>query len=267
MTELVTRALTGAVYVGLTLGAAVAGPVTTSLLFLPVCLQAAYEMHRLTVRNPAQAAWLGPVLAAAVVYTAVVLTGILHDFGFLPAASVIFLVLFVAVVELLWRPGSAPALEIGPLLMVLFLVALPFGLVSSLLQDGHELFIGFMFLLWTNDTGAYLVGRRLGRTPLLPRTSPKKTVEGLVGGVLLAMGMGVLIAQFWTVLSPRQWLIAAAVVAIASTIGDLLESALKREAGVKDSGDLLPGHGGVLDRFDGFLLALPAMVLTVAAMR
>lgn len=266
MNELVTRTLTGAIYVGLTLGAAWAGPVTTSLLFLPVCLQAAYEMHRLSTHNCPQAAVLGPMLAAAVVYITVVLTGILPGFGVLPAMAVLFLVVFVAVVELLWRPGSAPALEIGPLLMVVCLVAVPFGLISLLMRNGPELFIGFMLLLWTNDTGAYLVGKAWGRTPLLPRTSPKKTIEGLVGGILLAMAIGLLLAQFWAVLSTREWLIAAAIVAITSTVGDLLESALKREAGVKDSGDLLPGHGGVLDRFDGFLLALPAMVLTVAVL-
>lgn len=267
MNELLTRALTGAIYVGLTLGAAWAGPVTTSLLFLPVCLQAAYELHRLATSNQPAASPLAPLLAAGVVYTTLVLTGILHDLGLLPALTVIFLVVFIAVVELLWRPGSAPALEIGPLLMVVFLVAVPFGLINMLLRDGPELFIGFMLLLWTNDTGAYLVGKTMGRTPLLPRTSPKKTVEGFAGGVLLAMTVGFLISQGWNVLSAHQWFIAGAVVAIASTVGDLLESALKREAGVKDSGDLLPGHGGVLDRFDGFLLALPAMVLTVAVLR
>ena len=126
-----------------------------------------------------------------------------------------------------------------------------------------HVFVGFMFLLWTSDTGAYLVGRSVGRTKLMPAVSPGKTWEGLAGGVALTMLVGWLLGRYWTVLSAQQWIMCAAAVAITATLGDLLESAFKRAAGVKDSGSVLPGHGGILDRFDGYLLAAPAMVLVV----
>lgn len=266
MSEFAKRAITGAAYVALTLGAAWAGPVTTTLLFLPVCLLAAREMHRLTARSTSFPAATLPVLATAVAYIALALVSIVPRISPLFAITVLFLVLFVGILEILWRPGASANKEIGSLLIVLFLVALPFGLIPALMSGGRELFVGFMLILWTNDTGAYLVGRSMGRTPLLPRVSPKKTVEGFLGGVLLAIGVGAALAQAWPILTTLEWMACAAVVAITSTIGDLLESAFKREAGVKDSGDLLPGHGGILDRFDGFLLALPAMLITVHLM-
>lgn len=265
MSELAKRAITGAIYVALTLGAAWAGPVTTTLLFLPVCLLAAREMHRLTAGPAAPLAY--PVLAAAVLYLALALVAIVDRITPLTGATVGAIVLLGGILEMLMRPGAAAAKEVGALLMVLLLVAVPFGLIPSLMQDGPQLFVGFMIILWTNDTGAYLVGRAVGRTPLLPRASPNKTVEGLAGGILLAMAAAAALAQAWPQLSLTGWIACAAVVSGAATLGDLLESALKRGAGVKDSGDILPGHGGVLDRFDGFLLALPGMFIAAALLQ
>lgn len=267
MGELAKRTLTGAVYVAITLGAAFAGPVTTALLFLPVCLLAAQEWQQLGSRNAAQQPDIVSLLAAAFVYLAVALVNIIPRISPLLAAGAVFLAVFLAVVDLLWRKESQVGREVGLLLQVVFLVALPFGLIPALMHQGPELFVGFMVMLWTNDTGAYLVGRSLGRTPLLARISPKKTVEGLLGGIALSMVAGWLLSRVWPVLAPQEWVLCAAAVAVGSTIGDLLESAMKREAGVKDSGTILPGHGGILDRFDGFLLALPAMVILVGLMQ
>lgn len=267
MSELVKRAITGSVYVALTLGAAWAGPLTTTLLFLPVCAMAAWELHRLAAKDLPSMGPAMPVAAATIVYLAMALAALPGPATPLAALAVAFLVVVAATVEVLWRPEAQPRQEMGLLLLVIGLVALPFGLIPTLMREGPWLFIGFMLLLWTNDTGAYLVGRAIGRTGLLRRVSPKKTVEGLAGGIALAMGVGVLLARTHPVLDTTGWVVAAAVVAVTSTLGDLLESAFKRQAGVKDSGKVLPGHGGILDRFDGFLLAMPAMVITVELLR
>lgn len=267
MSELAKRAITGVIYVLLTLGAAWAGPVTTTLLFLPVCLLAVAELLRLA--HPEGHS--GPdgflQITGAAVYLAFALPVVVPRITPMFAVAVLFSVIMLAVVKLLLEGGEAALRRTGTALLVYFLVAIPFGVAPSLLREGPELFIGFMVMLWTNDTGAYLVGRVLGRTKLLPQVSPNKTVEGLIGGIGLAMAGGWLLARAWPVLSPGQWIGCAVVVAVTSTLGDLLESAFKRNAGVKDSGTLLPGHGGILDRFDGFLLAMPAMVIAVNLMR
>ena len=150
---------------------------------------------------------------------------------------------------------------------MMMLVATPFGLLVHFFSFGTWTFLGFMVLLWTNDTGAYLVGRAIGRTALLPSVSPKKTVEGLIGGIALAMGAGWGLARIDHSFSLGEWLTIAGIVALTSTLGDLLESAMKRERGVKDSGTILPGHGGILDRFDGFFLAVPSVLLYLHLLR
>lgn len=116
--------------------------------------------------------------------------------------------------------------------------------------------------IWINDTMAYIVGSLIGKTPL-SAISPKKTWEGTIGGIILAIGtmglLGALLqnAPAWAVYAPGQWMAIAAISAVTGTFGDLLESKIKRMAGVKDSGHIMPGHGGFLDRFDSLLVAAP----------
>jgi phosphatidate cytidylyltransferase len=112
-----------------------------------------------------------------------------------------------------------------------------------------------IFTLWVNDTMAYIVGSLIGKTPFSP-ISPKKTWEGTIGGIILAIGLMTLIAYLTGKLSPVHTAVIAALAAIAGTYGDLFESKLKRLAGVKDSGQIMPGHGGFLDRFDSLLFAV-----------
>jgi phosphatidate cytidylyltransferase len=121
----------------------------------------------------------------------------------------------------------------------------------------HEITLGFMFLLWANDSGAYLIGMSLGKNKLFERISPKKSWEGFFGGLVVAIGVAVLCSLFFTTLAVQHWIVMAILVTLFGTFGDLVESMFKRSMNVKDSGKLLPGHGGFLDRFDGLLIAAP----------
>ena len=144
----------------------------------------------------------------------------------------------------------------------LTLVADPF---SSMTQYNGLLLLAIFIFIWVNDTGAYLVGSRWGKRRLAPNISPKKSVEGSIGGLLLVLLSAVILRLLlFPELSWLSLLLIAAVVAIFGTIGDLFESSLKRQAGVKDSGKLIPGHGGILDRIDSLLLAVPAVYLLLA---
>ena len=109
-----------------------------------------------------------------------------------------------------------------------------------------ELILGFFIILWANDTGAYLTGTAIGKNFLAPKISPKKTWEGLVGGILVSLIAAFILSKFYESLNLTNWLLAAMIIAIPAIIGDLFESYLKRKANVKDSGNLLPGHGGFL---------------------
>lgn len=128
-----------------------------------------------------------------------------------------------------------------------------------LLPQGEWLIFGLLLLTWAADTGAYLVGTLCGRHPLAPRISPKKTMEGLAGGLFGAM-MAAFLARWWFLpdWSSMDCVVVSALLTGAGLWGDLAESAIKRSAGVKDSGGVLPGHGGMLDRLDSLLFAAPA---------
>jgi len=129
--------------------------------------------------------------------------------------------------------------------------------------DGHVWLLAALAIVWAADTGAYFAGRRLGKRKLAPRISPNKTVEGMVGGIVAGVIVGLAFALFIGV-SPSSLpavALASLVAVLFSVVGDLFESLLKRQAGVKDSSHLIPGHGGLLDRMDGVLAALPAFAL------
>lgn len=129
--------------------------------------------------------------------------------------------------------------------------------------DGRDVVLWLLLIIWATDVGAYFAGRTIGGPKLMPTVSPSKTWAGLGGGVVLAGLMGGAVAAI-TGHSFEAGMVAAAVLAVLAQAGDLFESALKRRAGVKDSGRLLPGHGGVLDRVDGLLFATPFFALAYA---
>lgn len=170
------------------------------------------------------------------------------------------------ILELFLSP-ERPFDHVGRYLLGMFYVGIPFCLLAYLSMPMGEFFssgdyapwrvFGLLGLVWTNDTMAYLVGSQLGKRKLFERISPKKTWEGFIGGgictVLVAWGASFYLADF----TQTQWILLAVVAAVFGTLGDLVESMLKRSLGIKDSGKLLPGHGGLLDRFDAFLLAIP----------
>ncbi|SDG07252.1 phosphatidate cytidylyltransferase [Desulfosporosinus hippei] len=125
------------------------------------------------------------------------------------------------------------------------------------LPRGIEWTMLTIFLVWATDTGAYLIGRQFGKHLLAPNVSPKKTIEGSIGGLAFSV---IVALVSWNIIGGAPWhiyIVIGVIIGISAQIGDLFESALKRSAGVKDSGNLIPGHGGILDRFDSLIFALP----------
>jgi len=121
--------------------------------------------------------------------------------------------------------------------------------------------LGAFILIWTNDTFAFLVGKNFGKQKLFEKISPKKTVEGFLGGLFFASVASYFIATFTETLNFNHWLILAIIISVFGTLGDLIESKFKRQANVKDSGIIMPGHGGLLDRLDSIIFAAPFVYL------
>lgn len=159
----------------------------------------------------------------------------------------------------------SPFANVGVALLGLFYVTLPMSGLNVLAfgpagYDYRRIF-ALLFLVWSADTGGYIAGKNFGKHKLAPSISPGKTQEGWVGGALLTLLMGWALGYLIPELPLAQRLVAAAVVAVFGPLGDLAESMLKRNVGVKDSGRMMPGHGGLLDRFDAFLFVVPVLVV------
>ena len=198
------------------------------------------------------------------------------------AKSVVFIPYLVTIVYLLvaelYAKQPDPINNWAYTMLSQMYIALPFSLLNVLAftatPDGRVMFntilpLSVFVFLWMNDTGAYCVGSLLGRHKLFPRISPGKSWEGSVGGAIVVLLVAWAIHYFLldpdhtgkAMLSLTEWLGLGLVVVIFGTWGDLVESLFKRTLGIKDSGNILPGHGGMLDRFDSSLLAIPAAVV------
>ncbi|MDZ7879227.1 MAG: phosphatidate cytidylyltransferase [Saprospiraceae bacterium] len=175
---------------------------------------------------------------------------------------ILFLSFLLLTVELFLK-AALPFNNVALLIFSLIYLSLPFSLLTHFTHlSGSRSFTpnvvaGVLFLTWANDSFAYIIGSKIGKTPFFLRVSPKKTWEGTIGGGVCCMIMAGIIAQFFTELELTDWLIIGGIIAVFGTIGDLVESLLKRSVGVKDSGNFMPGHGGFLDRFDAFIFCIP----------
>lgn len=168
--------------------------------------------------------------------------------------------LFIIPLAELWRNKTNPILNIGVGVFGVFYVVFPFLLILALSKESTHLFpyvIAVLLLIWTNDTFAYLTGRLIGKTKLFERISPKKTWEGTIGGIIFTMVVGYLVSLYTPTNDAFFWIVSGLIVAPSAIFGDLIESLFKRNLGIKDSGTILPGHGGILDRFDATLFAIP----------
>jgi len=183
--------------------------------------------------------------------------------------------LFTLFIFELFRKKEKPLTNIALTLAGIVITALPFSLMSTFIFITNQgtaqfypwLLMGIFFILWTYDTGAYLIGMKFGRYKLFKRISPKKSWEGAIVGGIIALIVGILNAVVFDALSLTGWLGIAGILIVFGTLGDLIESMFKRSLGIKDSGKTLPGHGGVLDRFDSLMFSIPFIFVWLMLIR
>lgn len=271
------RAISGVVLLLLVLGMVMLSPYTMLILLAAICIGGMAEFYKIARLTGAEPLNVYPVILGVLAISTTFFGRLSHvSFlwfaGFLPALAVIF-------IAELYRNKKNPFANIAWAITGILYIAVPLALLAYLpLQAVAEgdigiaggdvvstgsgivyrplIVLGIIFIVWANDIGAYLFGVSLGRHKLFERISPKKSWEGFVGGVICAVGTGILISK---IMHEPLWLwgVAGLIIALSSVFGDLIESMLKRSAGVKDSGNLIPGHGGVLDRFDALIFAIP----------
>lgn len=249
--DLLPRLSSGIIFLALMIGGMVYSPTTATLLFLFIVLIGSREYFLLTGWKGASA-W-GLAALAALCYLALSLLASPLLLQIMMALMVICAALGIYRLYASTPIGKHLAGAHG-----LLLLAAPFAALSQWIDEGYlSMALSCFVILWTNDSLAYVTGRAFGKTKLMPEVSPGKTWEGFIGGLLFAGAVSVALGHYWTGLSLQASLVVAVIISVLGTAGDLFESRLKRSAGVKDSGNLMPGHGGLLDRFDGILLSIP----------
>lgn len=274
MKNFITRTLTGVLFVVVLVGCILYAPSTFAMLFALITGLAVWEFGSL-INNSGQAVINRAICGLGGVWLFFAFMGfnegIFGAEGFVPY---LLILIYLLVAELyLKRPN--PIANWAYTMMSQLYVALPFALLNVLyfypvqvVREG-ELVTSFtpmlplsvFIFLWASDSGAYLVGSLIGKHRLFERISPKKSWEGSVGGGVLALVAAWALWSFFPLMNLWQWMGMALVVVVFGTWGDLVESLMKRQLGIKDSGHILPGHGGILDRFDSAILAIPAVVV------
>jgi len=246
----------------------------TGLIILSGTQYEYYIMIRNTGAKPQVVPGMITVISAYIT-ASLVASGKLADEYFLILVPMILVIMIIELYRKQEKPFDSLAHTFFPVLYIgIPFSMLPFSAFSgsrlaSLLPNGLEMFspgiiIGFFILIWANDTGAYLAGITLGKHRLFERISPKKSWEGFFGGVVLAAAAAWFLSGWLGVVDRAEWVVIAVIISVSGTYGDLIESMLKRSTGVKDSGTIMPGHGGFLDRFDSALLSFPMVFLFIA---
>lgn len=271
----IQRTITGVLFVAILVGCILYSPLSFGILFTLICALSVHEFSHL-VNQSGDISTNKIITALGGAYLFLALMGFCTSAAdarvFLPYLGIL---LYLMITELYLKKKNPIGNWAFSMLSQLY-VALPFALLNVLaFQNSPEtssvtynpiLPLSIFVFIWLSDTGAYCVGSLIGKHRLFERISPKKSWEGSIGGGVFSVTSSFVFAHFFPFMPMWQWAGLAVAVVIFGTWGDLTESLMKRQLGIKDSGNILPGHGGMLDRFDSALMAIPAAVLYLYVM-
>lgn len=273
MKKIVIRALSGAVYVALIVASILcAGGKFFPLLCTVFALMAVFEFDRLASAHsprPDVVRIFDAILCVVPpLYLAVpVLVPAVDIYITTFAVAIMYVaVIMIRMIYTLYSHEEHPVNSLAYTFLAIAYIALPLVLAATMSEHSMRYLLLLVFvMIWINDTGAFLTGTAFGRHRLFERLSPKKSWEGFFGGLVFSAATGFVVAlvlpQYFALLNPLGGALLGVAVSVLATWGDLFESLLKRTAGVKDSGHIMPGHGGILDRIDSFLFVIPPVAI------
>lgn len=265
MNNFILRTITGAVFVTLIIGSLLWDSIAFAAVFGVFTIFGLLEFYKLIKKQNPFLSSVFPVIIGFLLYAVTfIATGTFfkNDYFHLSVAGVLVLSFGIFIAEL-FRNKENPFNSIALSFLGILYIAVPFSLLVNIPHINQPenytpgIVLGFFLILWTNDTFAYITGMLIGKHKLYEKISPKKTWEGFFGGLGFAMITGFALSLKYDNLSTIQWLVLAFIIVVTGTLGDLIESMLKRSLGCKDSGNFFPGHGGILDRFDSILISTP----------
>jgi len=271
LSNIVKRSLSGAVFVAVVTGSILLGAYSCAVMLLVVIIWSMHEFYTIIAKDHVRTGTFTGLLVGVTVFAACFFYAQGEDY----ISDCLFLCLFPLVVLLfisrLYYKNNNSFRSIAYVLTGVVYISLPFSLFNFLMFPSGEAYkpdimLGFFILLWANDTFAYLTGILFGKHRLFKRISPKKSWEGFFGGLICTVSLSLLINKFFALPTPQwmtwgglHWMVISAIIVVFGVYGDLTESLLKRNFKIKDSGRFLPGHGGILDRFDSVMLSVPVV--------
>lgn len=257
MSENITRSISGLIYIVVLIGATLFSEWSYQLLVLSFLLIGIFEFSKLVNIKLSQ--------AYSIAIFTIGITFITSNFIPFYYYNLISVIILTTLLIQLFKKNSTQLEKHSKYLYLIGYIIIPFIALLKLpyIANTYEprIIIGIFILIWTNDTFAYLTGKSLGKNKLLERISPKKTIEGFLGGLVFSIIAGFILSYFFSFYSSIIWISSAIFASTFGTIGDLIESKFKRLASVKDSGKIMPGHGGILDRLDSIIFVVPFLYL------
>ncbi|HHC78712.1 MAG TPA: phosphatidate cytidylyltransferase [Flavobacteriia bacterium] len=254
MRELLVRALSGLVYISVIIGSILYAKESFYIVFYILMLLCLFELKKIINLSYKWTFVVATIFYFRFAHLSFLNSRYLHFF--------LIISVFIPFIYQLFKPKiSLTSSKLGHYFLALAYIVIPFTLLTQIpfIHSTYHpnIIIGVFILIWINDSFAYLVGSTIGKTKLYVKVSPNKTVEGAFGGLAAALIGSYFIAKYFDDISYTNWIIVAAIVVVFGLLGDLIESKFKREAGLKDSSNFIPGHGGFLDRLDSIIFAAP----------
>jgi phosphatidate cytidylyltransferase len=277
LSNFLRRTLTAVWIVVFILGGFWLHPITFFITGIVLLTGAQYEYYLIVRSRGTPVQMVNGIITGAALYIISTLVAAGHiDARFF---LLIFIPAFLTMTNELYRRQEKPFDSLAHTFFGVIYITFPFSLfpfaafsqtgMNTLVPHGAIAFspgiiVGFLLLLWANDTAAYLTGMTIGRHRLMERISPRKSWEGFFGGLFITVLAAWLLSGWFGVVNTAGWIVIALIISVTGTFGDLFESMFKRSMGVKDSGNILPGHGGFLDRFDSAIVSFPLVYLFIA---
>lgn len=268
MKTFITRSVSGFFYAGIIIGAIFAGPLTFGVIMLLFLVIGLTELGKIARKREISIS----VFSHYVIPISIYITVLLIFNKFLPwqYSGICIGLLFITLISELFRNSDKTFENIAINLLGIIYLVLPLLMLSMLFyRDFNQqeqtviILLALFFITWANDTFAYITGSLLGKNKLFERLSPKKTWEGSFGGLLFSLLFAYIFSLFFDEFTLIEWLLFSVIIVVFGTFGDLFESMLKRYANIKESGNVMPGHGGILDRIDSILFVAPFIFIYI----